>query len=59
MGDVIRVICNQFFNISINAPKNKVPPHGIAASSEPGTPQYRDFTIIHRHTILVRTPLDE
>jgi len=60
MGGVIRGICNQFFDISINAQKTKAPPlHGIAVASEPGAPQYQGFTIIHKHTILVRIPLDE
>ena len=33
--------------------------HGSTAPSGPGSPHYRGFTIIPRHTTFGRTPLDE
>jgi len=33
--------------------------HGATASSGPGPPYYRDFTITLRHSTLGRAPLDE
>jgi hypothetical protein len=45
--------------IYINYPPIYFPPHGTRASSVPGPPHYRGFTITLRHITLSRIPLDE
>ena len=51
-----------YYNGNVNSYYYRPPPsspNGATASSEPGPPYYRGFTITLRHTTFGRTPLDE
>jgi len=53
--------CNarQFQILVSNHPIPSPPPHGATAPGRPGSPNYRGFTITHRHSTFRKTPLDE